>query len=182
MSVVSVAETPEALAEAFIDYLRSYRESKLSKPMGASLTAELDHLSPHLAVRLWTELDILPFVFPVEKNDEHTSMSLDQQAEYMARKTTKQFNVKGELPVQMGPRRQVLVDLDGKVRISELDSYNSTTKVETTGAATMHYAASLKKKNIKIAFFNSTAQGGGVALMRHALMRYLRLVGVDCKW
>ncbi|KAK1920410.1 hypothetical protein P3342_002707 [Pyrenophora teres f. teres] len=109
-------------------------------------------------------------------------MSLDQQAEYMARKTVKQFNVKGELPVQMGPRHQVLVDLDSKVRISELDSYNSTTKVETTGAATMHYADSLKKNNTKIAFFNTTAQGGGVALMRHALIRYLRLAGVDCKW
>lgn len=182
MSVVSVAETPEAVEEAFIDYLRSYREAKLSKPMGASLTAELDQLSPHLAVRLWAELDILPFIFPVEKNEEHTSMSLDQQAEYMARKTVKQFNVKGELPVQIGPRRQVLVDLDGKVRISELESYNSTTKVETTGAATMHYVDSLKKNSTKIAFFNSTAQGGGVALMRHALMRYLRLVDVDCKW
>ncbi|EFQ95888.1 hypothetical protein CFE70_001456 [Pyrenophora teres f. teres 0-1] len=182
MSVVSVAETPEALEEAFIDYLRTYRESKLSKPMGASLTVELDKLSPHLAVRLWAELDILPFIFPVEKNEQHTSMSLDQQAEYMARKTVKQFNVKGELPVQMGPRHQVLVDLDSKVRISELDSYNSTTKVETTGAATMHYADSLKKNNTKIAFFNTTAQGGGVALMRHALIRYLRLAGVDCKW
>ncbi|RMZ70904.1 trehalose synthase [Pyrenophora seminiperda CCB06] len=182
MSIVSVAETPEALVDAFIDYLRTYRETKLSKPMGASLTAELDQLSPHLAVRLWAELDILPFIFPVKQNDEKTTIPLDQQAEYMARKTVKQFNVKGELPVQMGPRRQVLVDLDNKVRIAELESYNSTTKAETTGAATMHYVTSLKKNNVKIAFFNSTAQGGGVALMRHALMRYLRLAGVDCKW
>ncbi|MBI4349204.1 MAG: glycosyltransferase [Elusimicrobia bacterium] len=33
-----------------------------------------------------------------------------------------------------------------------------------------------------IAFFSSTPQGGGVALMRHALIRLFRLVGVDAGW
>jgi glycosyltransferase involved in cell wall biosynthesis len=46
----------------------------------------------------------------------------------------------------------------------------------------MFYADSLKKNGTKIAFFNSTPQGGGVALMRHALIRFLRLIKVDCKW
>ena len=33
-----------------------------------------------------------------------------------------------------------------------------------------------------MAFFSATPQGGGVALMRHALIRFFRLVGVDCTW
>ena len=82
----------------------------------------------------------------------------------------------------MGHRRQVLVDLDSREHIAERESYDSTARADTTGAATMHYANSLKHRRTKIAFFNSTAQGGGVALMRHALMRYLSLLGIDCRW
>jgi hypothetical protein len=46
----------------------------------------------------------------------------------------------------------------------------------------MGYATSLKERKMKFAFFSSTPQGGGVALMRHALIRLFRIVGVDCKW
>ena len=49
-------------------------------------------------------------------------------------------------------------------------------------AAAMKYVTSLRERNVKIAFFSSTPLGGGVALMRHALMRFFRVVGVDCKW
>lgn len=152
----SEEDIASALVNAFVGFLKSYREERLSKPMGAGMTAALHRLSPHLPVRLWAELDILPFVFPVEPNskDEETPLPIDQQAEYMARKTVKRFNVKGELPVQMGHRRQVLVDLDGRVKIADLDSYRDTVRADTTGAATMHYVNSLKKNKVKIAFFN----------------------------
>lgn len=46
----------------------------------------------------------------------------------------------------------------------------------------MTYARSLKEDKIRIAFFNSTPQGGGVALMRHALVRFARLLGVRLQW
>jgi len=46
----------------------------------------------------------------------------------------------------------------------------------------MKYAKSLKENNVKIAFFNSTPQGGGVALMRHALIRLFRVIGLDATW
>jgi len=35
---------------------------------------------------------------------------------------------------------------------------------------------------LKIGFFSSTPQGGGVALMRHALIRFLTLLDVDVAW
>src|ERR1700730_8962672 len=34
----------------------------------------------------------------------------------------------------------------------------------------------------KLVFFNSTAQGGGVALMRHALIPLFKLLNVDAHW
>ncbi len=69
----------------------------------------------------------------------------------------------------------------GRAQITNLDDYPSTVR-GTTWNATMAYAESLKKNHIRIAFFNSTPQGGGVALMRHALIRFLHLTGVNCKW
>jgi hypothetical protein len=44
------------------------------------------------------------------------------------------------------------------------------------------YAKKLRAGKIKVAFFSSTPQGGGVALMRHALVRFARLMGVDLTW
>lgn len=152
----SEEDIADALVSAFVGFLKSYREEHVSKPMGAGMTASLHRLSPHLPVCLWAELDILPFVFPMEPDsrDEQTPLPLDQQAEYMARKTVKRFNVKGELPVLIGHRRQVLVDLDGRVQIADLDGYRDTVRADTTGVATMHYVKSLKKNKVKIAFFN----------------------------
>jgi hypothetical protein len=46
----------------------------------------------------------------------------------------------------------------------------------------MKFATSLRKADKKIAFFSSTPQGGGVALMRHSLVRLANLLEVDLKW
>jgi hypothetical protein len=78
-------------------------------------------------------------------------------------------------------RNKVGVDVDGKAQIASLDDYLGTVH-PNTWKATMHFADSLIQNGTKIAFFNSTPQGGGVALMRHALIRFLRLVGVSCEW
>jgi hypothetical protein len=46
----------------------------------------------------------------------------------------------------------------------------------------MKFATELKAKGTKIAFFSATPQGGGVALMRHALVRFARVIGVQVSW
>jgi hypothetical protein len=76
---------------------------------------------------------------------------------------------------------RVGVDVNGRAHITRLEDYQSSCHANTW-KATMHFADSLKANKTKIAFFNSTPQGGGVALMRHALIRYLGLVGVNCEW
>lgn len=40
----------------------------------------------------------------------------------------------------------------------------------------------LNANKVSIAFFSATPQGGGVALMRHALIRLWRMVGLPVKW
>jgi hypothetical protein len=76
----------------------------------------------------------------------------------------------------------VEVDSHGRAQLTVKDDYRKTVNEETTWKATLKYAESLKQNKVKIAFFNSTPQGGGVALMRHALIRFLRTLDVDCSW
>jgi hypothetical protein len=83
--------------------------------------------------------------------------------------------------VQVGYRNKVEVDCGGHSQITCTEQYLETVG-ERTWKATMKYVDSLKKNDVQIAFFNSTPQGGGVALMRHALIRFLRLVGVNANW
>ena len=81
----------------------------------------------------------------------------------------------------MGYKNQVEVDCSGHAQITRLEDYMGTVG-KRTWDATIKYAEALKKDNVSIAFFNTTPQGGGVALMRHALIRFLRHLGVDAKW
>lgn len=75
----------------------------------------------------------------------------------------------------------VEVDCAGRAQICKADDYPGTVG-ERTWQATLKYAQSLKQGKVQIAFFNSTPQGGGVALMRHALIRFVRTLGVDVSW
>jgi hypothetical protein len=84
--------------------------------------------------------------------------------------------------VMVGFRNEVQVDAGGHAQLTWLGSYQKSVRSERTWAACMKYVKSLKQRNVRIAFFSSTPQGGGVALMRHALIRFFRVVGVDCKW
>lgn len=83
--------------------------------------------------------------------------------------------------LQVGFLNMVDVDAGHLARLTTLEQYRVDVG-ERTWKATLHYAKRLKERNISIAFFNSTPQGGGVALMRHALVRFMRLLGVKVKW
>ena len=83
--------------------------------------------------------------------------------------------------IDVGFRNEVGVDASGHAMITRLENYKGTVG-ERTWNGVMHYVKELNGRKTKIAFFNSTPQGGGVALMRHALVRFLRLLNVDIKW
>lgn len=75
----------------------------------------------------------------------------------------------------------VEVDTDFHVKLANLEDFQNTVS-PNTWAAVNHYASDLKKRKKKIAFFSATPQGGGVALMRHALVRLAHSLDLDIKW
>jgi hypothetical protein len=75
------------------------------------------------------------------------------------------------------------VEVDAKfhVRLTSLSDYENTVG-RRTWSAIQKFANDLKKRRVKVAFFSATPQGGGVALMRHALIRFLNALGTNFKW
>lgn len=80
-----------------------------------------------------------------------------------------------------GEDMEVEVDRKGEVVLCSLRDYEQTT---SPGLWKQFKALSthMSDNNISVSFFSATPQGGGVALMRHALVRLWRLVGVDVRW
>ncbi|KAG8764940.1 hypothetical protein FRC16_008215, partial [Serendipita sp. 398] len=107
----------------------------------------------------------------------------DEQADSAVRKAVLYFGPSGHNPrLSIGFRNEVEPDAAGRIRIVDtIEDYRSSVR-EPTWNAVLHYAKILREKKTKIAFFSSTPQGGGVALMRHALIRVMHLLGVDAKW
>lgn len=83
--------------------------------------------------------------------------------------------------LQVGYGGVVGVDCSSRAHLVNLSDYKKTCSPQTWEAM-MTFATSLRKADKKIAFFSSTPQGGGVALMRHSLVRLANLLEVDLKW
>ncbi|TKA62404.1 hypothetical protein B0A49_11684 [Cryomyces minteri] len=173
-----------SLADYFVSHIREYQEEHGYKFIGVGITQRIVHLSPTLPARLWADLDIVPLVLHITDEDKQGvrgPLSVDEEADSMARKCLMFFGPGNGPRIQVGRRNQVEVDAGSRAQLTYLDEYRSTVG-ERTWEATMRYAKSLKERNISIAFFSATPQGGGVALMRHALIRFLRQLDIDVRW
>ncbi|PFH52417.1 glycosyltransferase family 4 protein [Amanita thiersii Skay4041] len=108
--------------------------------------------------------------------------TLDEQSDSAARKCLMYFGPNNNPRLSIGPRNQVTVDAAGKIHLlDDLGEYEKTVGPRTWNAV-IKLADELREKKVKIGFFSSTPQGGGVALMRHALIRFLSLLDVDAAW
>ncbi|KAJ8522874.1 hypothetical protein ONZ45_g578 [Pleurotus djamor] len=166
--VPSGAETPTVLVDA----------AQLNDP---------SHLSPGAASKL-----------PIPR-------TVDEQSDSAARKCLMYFGPNNNPRLTIGARNQVTVDAGGKIHLlDDLEEFHKTVG-EGTWNAVNKLADELREKKFKIGFFSSTPQGGnvtlillsltpslthdlsffhsgGVALMRHALIRFLTALDVDCAW
>ncbi|GAM39550.1 hypothetical protein TCE0_034f11188 [Talaromyces pinophilus] len=182
--------TGKDIGDFVIARLREYSEEHLERFAGLGMPQDVADRLPHLCSRLWHELDIVPIAFtegvplfarsPVDPT-KWNARCIDELAEAMSRRCVRFFGPSNNPILDVGYQGLVEVDCASRIRIATLDDYKPTVG-RTTWKAVNHYASELKKRNIKIAFFSATPQGGGVALMRHALVRYAAVLGIDLKW
>ncbi|KAJ5684151.1 uncharacterized protein N7477_000496 [Penicillium maclennaniae] len=153
----------EEATEFIVSRLRTYGEKHLEKIVGVAMPMHVAHHCPRLCSRLWAELDIIPLVLP-------ESYLMDRL-----------FGPENIPLLQVGYMGLVEVDTDFHVRLANREDFQKTVSHQTW-AAVQHFASDLKKRKVSIAFFSATPQGGGVALMRHALLRLAHSLDVDIKW
>ncbi|EEQ90501.1 hypothetical protein RJZ56_006009 [Blastomyces dermatitidis] len=181
--------TADIITDFVIHELRKYEREHLEKFIGIALPHELAERCPHLCPRLWGELDIVPLVLHGKGvhsvgwiNREYwNTKTLDEQAESVARKCITFFGPSKAPLLQVGYRGGVEVDCGFHAVLANLSDYELTVGSRTWNSV-LKYADDLKKRKVKVAFFSATPQGGGVALMRHALVRFAETLGVDFKW
>ncbi|OQD71943.1 hypothetical protein PENPOL_c001G02647 [Penicillium polonicum] len=181
-----------------ISELSAYSTQHLEKIVGISMPEHVPKHCPRLCPRLWAELDIIPLVLSNEtlidrvsveqatetqnpRSDGWNEKTIDEQAESMARKGVRLFGPENTPLLQVGFLGLVEVDTAYHVRLADLSEFQKTVS-DRTWTAAQRYATDLKERNVKVAFFSSTPQGGGVALMRHALLRFSHCLGTDIKW
>ncbi|KAJ3118914.1 hypothetical protein HDU96_006565 [Phlyctochytrium bullatum] len=132
-----------------------------------------------LPARLWTELDVLPFMVPT------AGSRVNERACQAARKMMSALapSFVGNIPQMLcGPRHEVEVDWKGMIRLADADDYKHTVCDKRVWKVFNTLATQARSRELRICYFSSTSQGGGVALMRHALIRLLRLVDVEAHW
>ncbi|KAF3110659.1 hypothetical protein TWF569_002427 [Orbilia oligospora] len=198
---VSPETSPEDISNMVLKYvvqqLTTFAREHTVKFVGAGITEGAEYHCPTISNIIWKELDIVPIVFHVHitLDPDHASAnstysppkdgievrSVDEQADSAVRKALMYFGPNHNPRLTIGFRNQVEVDGDGKIHLVNLKQLEQTV-ADTTWRCVLKYANEIKAKKLKIAFFNSTPQGGGVALMRHAMMRFYKLLGIDVRW
>lgn len=161
----SVLKYLDATADIIDWFRRSARQRRLHYV--AVVYKEDDALKPLLS-RLWLEEDIVPLV--ITRQDPAYHLPLDELVEAMAANFDEENVVQPVLSDALEVLPSELVTLTDYERIAPQDDF----------ALLRDLAHRFQGK--KLVFINATPRGGGVALMRHALIRLLRLLHVDVRW
>ncbi|EIN08341.1 UDP-Glycosyltransferase/glycogen phosphorylase [Punctularia strigosozonata HHB-11173 SS5] len=135
---------------------------------------------PSFLARIWLELDAIPFIV----NCRNTQFSLQGEATRAIETALESLSPTTKTIIKASTsadRHEVEVDANGQVHLYDLSQQAALTSpaLWDTFAA---LACPIKKYGTKVSFFSATPRGGGVALMRHALIRVWRLVGLDIRW
>ena len=167
------------LHEVIYDDVVLFMETHQFKVIMAGLSLNGDSSSiKKLGHLLWERADILPCLISAQGE------SLEEIACSAARKTAHYLSA-SQLPglprVLVGYRHEVEVDANGAVEFAGLDSYRSHCE-PTTWKFVLNLASRVRQKDLSIVFINSTPQGGGVAILRHSMVRFLRLLGIRVHW
>jgi len=186
----AIGKGEDPIADYVLDQLEKYEHTNIAKFIGAGFPTELLKKSPRLCSRLWLDLDVVPVSIVPELEGFETSSKdknfwsakcVDEQADSMARKCIMHFGPNLAPLLQVGYRGIVEIDSGGRAHILSIDDFKRSCDAPTWDSM-MYFVNNLKKMGTKIAFFSSTPQGGGVALMRHALVRLADLLGVQLTW
>jgi len=159
-----------SLSKKITSHLSSYANKNKVKFIAIGL-AGIDKIEK-ICSDLWLDQDIVPYNF----NNTNLSGQDEQKAKKICKGVANKFDDNNLVRVNLSKNRQVNIP-----ELAELADYKKTVN-DDEYKLLLSLAEDFKDKKLKMAFFNSTAYGGGVAIMRHSLIRLYRLLGLDISW
>ncbi|MFW5888448.1 MAG: glycosyltransferase [Patescibacteria group bacterium] len=168
ITVHKIDNQGKRVEKAAMEWLDSYSRKIRSKIVAAGFSGF--GKAEKITSVTWRKFDIVPFIF------RKTAKTSAEQAERNCYRAAGEFNKENLPSVKVGKKREVKVP-----RFCVLDDYKETVSKKEFDFL-LETASEFKKKDLKMVFFSSTKSGGGVALMRHALIRLYKLLGVKVSW
>jgi glycosyltransferase involved in cell wall biosynthesis len=152
-------------AIAVLNWLKEASQRRQLQIVAACLPED-DQLK-ELISRLWLQEDIVPYT--IRRDTAHLPAIEEQLRDVLCN-----FDENNIVHPKFNAAHEV--------QVAELVTQKDYQKVSSQAdfAHLTELAQAFKGK--KLVFFNATPRGGGVALMRHALIRLLRLFEVDAHW
>jgi hypothetical protein len=136
-------------------------------------TLEIDKdAPPSFLSRIWLELDAIPVVI----NCRDTQFTLAGEAVRAIELALENLSPTATTIIKAATssrRHEVLVDANQQVHLYDLHQQAALTS-PGLWEAFVSLACPLRKHKTRVSFFSATPRGGGVALMRHALIRVWR--------
>ncbi|GAA6005919.1 hypothetical protein JCM11491_004060 [Sporobolomyces phaffii] len=174
----------DALLDTLLDKLDTYADVRRHKIDMIALSAAVPpaaHCLDRFFDRTWLALDALPFLVPPASSTDHFSLESRALAAVTEAVNCLEPSPHATVRIEFDRQRRVLVDANGRI---QLGSLRLVERVSPPGlfARFRALAAALVRREVRVGFFSATPRGGGVALMRHALMRLWSHVGVDARW
>ncbi|GCE12964.1 glycosyl transferase family 1 [Tengunoibacter tsumagoiensis] len=168
----SVPLQGEDFAEASIHWLRGRARRQHLSYVAASFPAA--ELSDDLLSRLWLQDDVVPYRYHTDQLEPSPGLTRTPRIAEGVKAVSSHFDANHIAETKLGPANEVLV-----TELVSLEEYRQITSARDFMRLT---TLAQRFQGRRLVFLSATPQGGGVALMRHALIRLLRLVDVDAHW
>jgi alpha,alpha-trehalose phosphorylase (configuration-retaining) len=142
---------------------------RLTKNHKFVATGMAEHKTLHEMIpSLWLEDDIV--TIKMAQPEVHEKIEIEEHLKYVISNFEKNAIA------------NIRIHDDNEVEVSDLVSLEQYKKVTSPEEFQRLMALAHKFGGQKISFINATPQGGGVALMRHALIRLFKLLNVNAHW
>jgi glycosyltransferase involved in cell wall biosynthesis/Uri superfamily endonuclease len=156
------------IEEEILECLKDYSLKNNVKFVAAGIIK--GEYSRDLASKLWLKHDIVPFIVEGKGSDS------EARTKNAVLRVLKSSDDKDLVKVKI--KRDNEVDV---ARLVKLEDYKKTMSKREFDRL-LFLAERFRNRKGKLVFISSTPQGGGVALMRHALIRLFRLLDIDAHW
>ncbi|KAG0136197.1 trehalose synthase [Tuber indicum] len=163
--------------------IQGYAMKHHARFVGAGVTVGLEDICLGICPSLGREMDIVAMKLGMEttasgasKNVGTIPIGVGELADSAVRECFRWFDPNHNPALTFSIRSQVLADAEGATKLAEnLEEYQNTVH-KSTWNTVLKYGYQLG------GYRNGRTEGGGVALMRHALVRFCSELGVELHW